>query len=351
MIIHRYISNEILGTLTSSMGLLLLIYAAFSAATILADAVAGTVGAEFVGRLVLLRSIIAAEVILPTALYLSVVWTFCRMDRDAELMILRASGVGELRALYSVIAIAVVMSGVTAGLSLEARPWAYRSTYALKEAASDVDVDAMEAGRFYRVGDRVVVADRVNADDRSLEGAVIFERAGGDFRFIYGESAHLPPADESGSRLVEFDRGYAVEVTELADADRSQKFEHLRVRVAAIAPEQSVRSKPRALSLNDLRASLDPKSVAELQWRICLPALVLMMTLIGARIGQGRPRESINPRLTTALLLYVIMFALAAAARTWVENGDVPAFPGMWWTLTMPPMLGLALWFWRWARR
>ncbi|MEE9254082.1 MAG: LptF/LptG family permease, partial [Pseudomonadales bacterium] len=90
MILHRYISNEILTTLIASLGLLLLIYAAYSAATILADAVAGRVGAEIVGRLVFLRLIIAAEVILPTALYLSVVWAFCRMDRDAELIILRA---------------------------------------------------------------------------------------------------------------------------------------------------------------------------------------------------------------------------------------------------------------------
>ncbi len=351
MILHRYISNEILTTLIASLGLLLLIYAAYSAATILADAVAGRVGAEFVGRIVFLRLIIAAEVILPTALYLSVVWAFCRMDRDAELVILRASGVGDLRSLLSVIVITVIMSSATAALSLEARPWAYRATYALEEATSDVDVSAMEAGRFYRFGDRVLVADGVNADERSLEGAVVFEHAEGELRFIFGETAHLPPPDGSGRRLVEFDNGYAVEVTALANADRSQQFEHLRVRVAAIAPAEEVRSKRRALRLNELQASLDPKDLAELQWRICLPILVLMMALIGARIGQGRPRESINPRLTTALGLYVVMFGLAAAGRTWVENGDVPAFPGMWWTLAMPPMLALVLWLSRWVRR
>jgi lipopolysaccharide export system permease protein len=351
LILDRYISNEILATLFASMGMLLLIYAAYSAATILGDAVAGKVGAEFVGRLVFLRCIIAAEVILPTALYLSVVWAFCRMDRDAELVVLRAAGVGDLRTLMAVAAITLIMSGATAGLSLEARPWAYRSTYALEEAASDVDVNAMEAGRFYRFGDRVVVADGVDADDRSLEGAVVFENADGDLRFIYGEHAHLPPPDGTGGRLVEFDEGYAVELTGRAEADRAQEFEHLRIRVAAIAPEESVRSKRRALRLRELQVSLDPKDMAELQWRICLPVLVLMMTLIGARIGQGRPRESINPRLTTALLLYVIMFALAAAGRTWVENGDVAAFPGMWWTLLIPPMLALGLGFWRWLKR
>lgn len=333
------------------MGMLLLIYAAYSAATILAEAVAGRVGAEFVGRLVLLRSIIAAEVILPTALYLSVVWSFCRMDRDAELMVLRASGVSELRALYSVIAIATVVGGITAGLSLEARPWAYRATYAMEAAAGEVDIDAMESGRFYRFGDRVVVADHVEPDERKLEGAVIFEFAdGAGIRFIYGESAHLPPADASGRRVVELHMGYAVEVTELADADRSQEFEHLRVRVAPIAHDESVRRKRRALTLQELRASPDPKDVAELQWRLCLPAIALMMTLVGARIGQGRPREGINPRITTALVLYVVMFAVAAGGRIWVENGDVPAFPGMWWTLAVPVLLLFSLWLWRRAR-
>ncbi len=124
----------------------------------------------------------------------------------------------------------------------------------------------------------------------------------------------------------------------------------MSVRVTAIAPQEPVRNKSRALRLNQLQASLDPKDVAELQWRICLPVLVFMMALIGARIGQGQPRESINPRLTTALGLYVVMFGIAAAGRTWVENGDIDAFPGMWWTLTIPPLLALALWLWRWAR-
>lgn len=351
MIINRYISNEIATTLLVSVGLLLLIYAAYSAASILGDAVTGKVGAEFVGRLVALHCIVAAEVILPTALYLSVVWAFCRLDRDAELVVLRASGIGELRALYPVLAITAVMSAATAGLSLEARPWAYRTTYALERAASDVDVKAMESGRFYRFGNRVVVADKVNSQDRRLSDVVVFEDTDDDVRVIFGKSAHLPPPDPHGGRSVEFDRGYAVELTPNATADRSQDFEHLRVRVATIAPADSVRSKRRALSVRELRASSDPKDVAELQWRICLPALVLMMTLIGAQIGQGRPRESINPRLSTALVLYVIMFAVAATGRTWVENGEVAAVPGMWWTLGIPPVLAASLFLWRRARR
>ena len=127
MILQRYILREISVPAVVAMLLLAAIYAAYSATDVLSEAVAGRVAGDTILQLVGLRTLIACEVLLPTALYLAVVWGFVRLDRDAELAVLRASGVSLAQLFVPVLWLALIGVVLVAALTLQLRPWAYRT--------------------------------------------------------------------------------------------------------------------------------------------------------------------------------------------------------------------------------
>ncbi len=67
----------------------------------------------------------------------------------------------------------------------------------------------------------------------------------------------------------------------------------------------------------------NPKERAELQWRVCLPVIAFFMTLIAVEIARTLPGSSAYPRLLAGIVVYAVVFNLAAAGRTWLENDQV----------------------------
>ncbi|MGC8470284.1 MAG: LptF/LptG family permease, partial [Acetobacteraceae bacterium] len=66
----------------------------------------------------------------------------------------------------------------------------------------------------------------------------------------------------------------------------------------------------------------------------------LLLALLGIPLGQVKPRQGKQEKFGVAVLVYAGYYLLVAAARTWVERGAVPAFPGLWWA---PALLALVV--------
>ena len=77
-----------------------------------------------------------------------------------------------------------------------------------------------------------------------------------------------------------------------------------------------------------LLASDAPASVAEMQWRWSTGVSTLLLGLLGIPMSRVRPRQARVTRFGTAILIYVAYYMLFTSARTWVQHGAVPAFPG-----------------------
>ena len=163
LILQRYILREIAVPALAGLTVLIAVYSLYSATDVLADAVAGRIAGTVIVQLIALRTLIAGEVLLPTAVYLAVVWVFVRMDRDSELSVLRASGVSLAQLFVPVLGIGVIGALLVATLTLEVRPWAFRATYALEEELVAADPRTIEPGRFYQIGASLVMLANRNA--------------------------------------------------------------------------------------------------------------------------------------------------------------------------------------------
>ncbi len=345
MILQRYILREIAVPASVAMALLAAVYAAYSATDVLSEAVAGRVAGNTILQLVALRTLIASEVLLPTALYLAVVWGFVRLDRDAELAVLRASGVSLGQLFVPVLWVALIGAALVALLTLELRPWAYRTSYAIEARLVTGDPKTLEPGRFYQVGERLVlIADSVTPGG-VIRDVFAEERRDEGTQVIRAKELHVLADGAGERRVMEFRNGTAYLLRAPGAGDQAQRFDVLRY--PAEGGSQQVRNQRRAKPSGVLVGSSELKDIAELQWRASLPVTTGLMALLSAAIGIGRPRTGVFPRLMLAVAAYVVVFNVAALARTLLENGDVPAVPGLWWSVLVPALAFLGMWQWR----
>jgi len=89
-----------------------------------------------------------------------------------------------------------------------------------------------------------------------------------------------------------------------------------------------------------LASSRMPADVAEFQWRMSTSWSTLLLGLLGVPLSRSGPRPHRYAKVGLAILIYGGYYLLYESARTWVQNGVVPAFPGIWW---VPALLAVLL--------
>lgn len=347
MIIDRYIISEIAKPFMVAIAALVAIFVAFSSAVILNDVVAGEFGIDVVVILILLRTLIILEVMLPTALYLAVVISIGRLYRDSEMVAFWALGVSELRMLRSVLLVSVLVAVAVAFVSLYGRPWAYQTSYQIEaDAAAAADLQRLQSGSFSTLGDGRLVINQQQMDMAAKRAHGVFVEIDIESgrRVIYAESADL--LSGSPEPRVRFNDGYAYELRHNGSEDRVLKFKTLTLQTYQKAPER-VRNKRKAVPTAQLAGSETPKEIAEYQWRLSTPLATLLLGVLALPLSRTAPRQGRHRTLFLAIAVYALFFNLAGMARTWVENANVGPYPGIWWVHALLAAFLLARLFWR----
>ena len=118
--IEKYITRELLIPFFVVIGILIGLFFSFSIARFLTGAVSETLGMIAMLKLVSLRTIIALEVLIPIAFYIAIIYGLSRLSKDQELNIIRSSGFGDNRILFTILVIALPISIISGVLSLYA---------------------------------------------------------------------------------------------------------------------------------------------------------------------------------------------------------------------------------------
>ncbi len=137
MTFATYLIREIGRTMAVMLGVLVALFASYSASGFLADAVNGLMPADIIAELIALKVIISLEVLIPVSLYISVVLAFGRLYSDSEFTAMFALGVTPARVMGIVGMLAGSLALVVAVLSLTVRPWAYQDFPRTNQARRD----------------------------------------------------------------------------------------------------------------------------------------------------------------------------------------------------------------------
>ena len=346
-VLGRYVVREIAGPAVFVSAVLITVFVAYLLARFLADVVDGLLPSRTIALLVLLRTAIALEVLVPITLFLCVVMALGRLHADSEIIAMSALGVSPARIVRAVAGLAVVLALGVAALSIVVRPWAYDESYRLRAAAgAEIDLDRFKAGRFYarQRGEYVVFAEGYDTPTGRLTGVFVHNEDRGIRQVAFAQSAYQRVDPVTGDRTLVMLRGHHYRISLDEGSDRTVGFEQMEMplRTEEIVPEYRRKSAATAA----LARSRDPMDLAELQWRLTTPLATVLLALLGIPLGRAVPRQGRYARFATAVLAYAAYYNLKAMAKTWVERGIVGPVPGLWWVDALLGVVVLLL-LWR----
>jgi len=333
LIIDRHISSEILRPFCMGLGLLVLVFVGFSASRQLSLAVDGKMDILTAFKLVGLNTLITLEILLPSAFFFSVLSAIGRLYRDSEMSAFYAAGVSRTRVLVAVLKLAVVIAIITGALSVLGRPWAYRTSYALEsKAAAEFDLKQMSANEFVNMdgSEYTFIAGDIDLD-RGLHKDVFLEKNyynQGRSEIIVAKAAAMPTLNPGQATRATFYDGYNYLLDNKDSQDVTVKFGAMVVHLPNEEAQEKYRRK--AETTRTLAQSRQPKDIAEYQWRISTPLGTILLALIAVPLARSAPRESRFRNVSIAVLAYIVLFALMSVLRTFIEQGRLGAFPGLW---------------------
>ena len=325
---------------------MVVIFASYRAAQYLAEAVAGVISGKMVIYLILLKVLVALEVLLPTTLFLSVVIALGRLYTDFEITALFASGIGISRVLKAVLFLSVPLAIVVACLSLYVRPWAYQKGYLLRDQAkAELDISKWKEDNFYEIRKmkRVIYADKINPKKRRAEGVFIYSDRGDKVQVIYSKKVYQKTDDKTGNPLLIFVDGNLYEFSRTTDEGHIMKFRQSLLSIDDLGGKKSKKNRRKAASTSRLARSPKPEEIAEFQWRLSTPFSTVLLALLAIPLSRTAPRGGKYGKVGVAVLIFAAYYNTSAMAKNWVEQGVVGTVPGLWWVVALLGTLVLVL--------
>lgn len=349
MIVFRYLSREVLLTLTAVSGVLLLIIMSGRFIKYLAQAAAGQLDPGVLFLIMGYRLPGFMVLILPLGMFLGILLAYGRMHLDSEMTVLSANGMSDRKVLWYTQGPALLVALVVAVLSLWVSPLGvYKTQQLFNEQDAITEFDTLAAGRFQSIGRdaaRVTYAGSLSDDRTELQEVFIAERTGSGADASIGvlvAEVGRQQLNPDGSRYLVLYEGYRYDGRPGAADFRTIEYDTYGVLLPKpeVATEVTDRE---AMPTRELLGHADRKMQAELQWRLALPLLVPIVAFFAVPLARVNPRQGRFLKLLPAILLYMAYLALLITARGWIESGRMPANLGLWWVHGVFLAVGLLL--------
>ena len=332
MLIASYLTREILRPFILICGILLLLMVSYSALGYLADAASSLISPRLLVMLILAKTMAAFELFLPLALYITLLLGLGKLYSEQEISALQAAGMNIFGLVRAFLPLILIISVLTALVSLYVRPWAYDLRYTAKNQAEDTyDFDRLESGYFYENEEsgRVYFVEQIDDTAIALKNDIFVYELKPDYtRVIYSKQAYHVVANQGEPPIMVFLDGTAYRL-QVDDVDTVLNFDRLTIlpEEDEVVPEEFKRkAAPSAL----LARSTLPPEVAEFQWRMTSPLKAFLMALIAIFLAKTGPRQGRYGKLIIGILLFFIVHSGNLIIKTWIEQGKLNPVPGMW---------------------
>ena len=331
-ILGRYILREVIVTSVVVTAVLLIILLVSQVAAVLERAAANQFPREVVLQLIWLGALQNLSILVPVGLLLGVVLTFGRLYHDSEMAAVLACGVGPGNIYRPVALLAILVSALLGWLTLVFSPDATAQTLNLRSAAARAGRFAtISPGKFRTFGGvAVVYAEDVNPDG-TLGNVFVEHNRGSRVEVALAERArHSVTADGLTHTITLYD-GERFEGVPGTPQFRIVRFAEHVVPIQVPAPSDVV-TNIEAQPTEELLGSRDPQKRAELHWRLALPTMSLVLTVLAVPLSRLRPRQGRYSRIWLAIVLYFVYSNLMSAGKVWLAHGTIPELFGLWWT-------------------
>ncbi|MGE8069599.1 LPS export ABC transporter permease LptF [Pseudomonas sp. NPDC089569] len=353
MIVFRYLSREVLLTLSAVSAVLLVIIMSGRFIKYLAQAASGLLDPGSLFLIMGFRLPGFLQLILPLGLFLGILLAYGRLYLESEMTVLSATGMSQQRLFCMTLFPATLVALVVAWLSLSLAPQgANQFQLLLNKQDALTEFDTLEPGRFQalRDGSRVTYTEQLSDDRINLAGVFISQKNLNSENKDRGISVLVAEKGRQeirpdGNRYLILDNGYRYDGNPGQADYRAIKYDEYGVLLPKPDVSDEVTDRD-AMTTRSLMGSDDIRLRAELQWRISLPLLVFIVTLMAVPLARVNPRQGRFLKLLPAILLYMAYLTILIAARGALDKGKIPAAMGLWWVHGIFLVIGLGLLYW-----
>lgn len=331
-ILDRYILREVVLTWLAVTGVLLVILLTNQLARVLQRAAENQYPQSVVLELIWLGGLQNLTVLMPIGLLLGVVLAYGRLYHDSEMAAALACGVGRSTLYVPVSMLTVIVTLLMAWLTLFVAPNAIARSLSLRSAALQAGQFAPIApGRFRTFGgsDAVVYAEGAEADGTLTNVFVERQRDGTVEVALAQRARHSVGADGMTHTITLYD-GERFEGVPGSPKFRMMRFAENTIPVEVPKLSDAITSME-AEPTSALWSSSDREKRAELHWRVAMPVMCIVLTLLAVPLSRLRPREGRYARFLHAVLIYFVYSTILSAAKVWIARGRVPESLGLWW--------------------
>jgi lipopolysaccharide export system permease protein len=342
--------KEVLHTLGGVALVLLLIALSAQLVGLFSKVAAGTIHVNTVIKLFGLYNLTIISFILPLALYLAILLALSRLYQDSEMAALAASGVGPARIVQAVMLVAVAFAIIQAVFALYLGPWAYeRGDYLRVQSQQLTDIQGVTPGRFQELpqGKGVIYIESISKDLSQIKNVFVQYQDGPRSSRVIAETGHIERDVTSGDRFLILENGHRYE-GQPGDEDYTiLDFKRHGIRIEEKQAELTALRR-KAMPTKDL---INPRGgkrerlgkITELQWRISSAISCIVLALLAVPLSRSSHRQSRYTRLAMAIVLYIVLTNLLTMARTWLQEGQVPPWLGLWWVHILAVLFAIVL--------
>ena len=331
-ILSGYLAREIFKTSIATMLVLYIILISNALGRVLADVADGDIPLLALWAVMLSQSVNILSLLLPVAVFLGIVFTFGRMYKDHEIVVMSACGIG-YREFYKPVAMVVApmfLLSCYASLSLNAQMQGYAMAV-IDTGLNQHQFHQVKPGKFNQRRDTVFYMDSLSEDKLQLREVILGQTNEEGMILETAQSGRQKIDELSGDLFLVVGPGQRIEgiagQKDFKIIDYEQHGILLQKKVKPIS--QRIHSIEK--NLVELWFSDRISDRVELQWRIAIPMILVALAILAVPLSYISPRQGRFGKVGYALLTYIVYFNLIAITRAQLEAESLPMVVNFWW--------------------
>lgn len=353
MLIFRYLAKEVLLTLVAMTLILLLIFMSNEFVLYMNRAANGRIPVFILLKLMMLEVPMLMGPLLPLGFYMAILLVYGRLYAESEMVVLQASGYGPNQLLKQSLIMAAVVASFLSVMVFIGGPFIAKERDNLLNASGvQVLIQTIVPGRFHSLsgGDQVFYIESMNRSH--TEANHIFwakqtiKNDHPQWNILWAAHGVSETDKKTGETYVVLKEGREYEGVPGELTYQVAQFDQYKARLPH----------PRILSKNDISElktsellpflNADPRKAAELQWRISLPLMVFVLTLVAVPLSRVNPRSGKFAKILPAICIFFVYANFLFIGRNWIQDEKIPQWLGLWWLHIAIALLGIIL-IWR----
>jgi lipopolysaccharide export system permease protein len=353
LIIFRYLAKEVGITLIALTAILMLIFLSNQFIQYLNRAAAGGIPGMIIMKLMLIELPNLIGLLLPLGFYVAVLLAYGRLYADNEMTVLRACGYGPNQLLRHSLVMASFVALLVGVLMIWISPHVSSVRAKLLSAAGvQTLIQTLMPGRFHGVnaGQQVFYVQSMSRDHTKAEHIFLVHRNMKEGKVawdvLWAQKAYAQKDPKTAEDYLVLQDGKAYQgIPGQADYQIAQ-FTEYKTRLPH--PEINIAEDVRTYQTRSLLPFNNPnlKKAAEMQWRLSVPIMVFVLTLVAVPLSKVNPRTGKYAQLVPAIIVYILYANAMFVARNALIEGTIPIVLGFWWLHALFALLGLFL-IWR----